>query len=150
VGWPPTRRVSPRTQLTTTEQMTSPEPCHCLPPARLSAPLADVLIAFACGSLAPGRRTDTNHGRGHGLYCTTHTPSCGRDHTTTINYCAVQSQPGTSYTSQDYDSISVIDSSSPSARKRKPTKQRKPNRHNNRHNKANVRAMNSFSAGSRL
>ena len=42
---------------------------------------------MACGSLEPGRRTDTTHGRGHGLYCTTHTPSCGRDHTTTINYC---------------------------------------------------------------
>jgi hypothetical protein len=44
-------------------------------------------VSLACGSLEPGRRTDTTHGRGHGLYCTTHTPSCGRDHTTTINYC---------------------------------------------------------------
>ena len=44
-------------------------------------------MSLACGSLAPGRRTDTTHGRGHGLYCTAHTPSCGRDHTTTINYC---------------------------------------------------------------
>jgi hypothetical protein len=51
---------------------------------------------------------------------------------------AVTSQPETSYTSQDYDSISVIDSlSSPSAPKRKSTKQRKPNRHNNRHNRTN-------------
>ena len=51
---------------------------------------------------------------------------------------AVTSQPETSYTSQDYDSISVIDSlSSPSDPKRKSTKQRKPNRHNNRHNRTN-------------
>jgi hypothetical protein len=63
---------------------------------------------------------------------------------------AVQSQPRTSYTSNDYDSISVIDSSSPSAPKRKPTKKRKPNRHNNRHHKEDARAMDSFSAGSRL
>ena len=62
----------------------------------------------------------------------------------------VTSQPGTSYTSQDYDSISVIDSSSPSAPKRKSVKQRKPHRHNNRHNRANVRAIDSFSGGSKL
>ncbi len=47
----------------------------------------DSQVSLACGSLAPGRRTDTTHWRGHGLYCTTHTSSCGRDHTTTINYC---------------------------------------------------------------
>ena len=58
---------------------------------------------------------------------------------------AITSQPETSYTSQDYDSILVIDSSSPSDPKRKSTKQRKPNRHNNRHNKTN-----SFSGGSKL
>ena len=46
--------------------------------------------------------------------------------------------------------ISVIDSSSPSAQKRKPTKKRKPNRHNNRHHKEDARAMDSFTAGSRL
>ncbi len=63
---------------------------------------------------------------------------------------AVTSQPGTSYTPNDYDSISVIDSSSPSAPKQKPKKKRKPNRHNNRHHKEDARAMDSFSAGSRL
>jgi len=62
----------------------------------------------------------------------------------------VTSQPRTSYTSNDYDSISVIDSSSPSVPKRKPTKKRKPNRHNNRHHKEDARAMDSFNAGSRL
>jgi hypothetical protein len=63
---------------------------------------------------------------------------------------AVTSQPGTSYTSNNYDSISAIDSSSPNAPKRKSTKKRKPNRHNNRHHKEDARAMDSFSAGSRL
>ena len=58
---------------------------------------------------------------------------------------AVTSHPGTSYASQDYDSILVMDSSNPIAPKRKSTKQRKPNRHNNRHNKTN-----SFSGGSKL
>ena len=63
---------------------------------------------------------------------------------------AVTSQPGTSYTSNNYDSISAIDSSSPNAPKRKSTKKRKPHRHNNRHHKEDARAMDSFSAGSRL
>ena len=63
---------------------------------------------------------------------------------------AVTSQPGTSYTSNNYDSISAIDSSSPNAPKRKSTKKRKPHRHNNRHHKQDARAMDSFSAGSRL
>jgi len=47
----------------------------------------DSQVSLACGSLASGWRTTTTHGRGHGLYCTTHTPSCGHDHTTTIHYC---------------------------------------------------------------
>ena len=48
---------------------------------------------------------------------------------------AVQSQPRTSY-----DSIPVIDSSSPSAPKQKHTKKRKPNRHPNRHHSRDDRS----------
>jgi hypothetical protein len=55
--------------------------------AGVALPRVGLASVLGCGSLAPGRRTDTTHGRGHGLYCTAHTPSCGRDHTTTINYC---------------------------------------------------------------
>jgi hypothetical protein len=67
--------------------------CGCPPSPRcavagvslLRVGLVSVLVVRK--PLDPGRRTDTTHGRGHDLYCTTHTPSCGRDHTTTINYC---------------------------------------------------------------
>jgi hypothetical protein len=87
-----------------------------------------------------GSLTDTSPGQTNAKKCI----QVGRD-----TY-AVTSQPGTSYTSQDYDSLSVIDSSSPGTPKRKSVRRLKPHRHNNRHSRADVRAMDSFSCGSKL
>ena len=72
----------------------------------------------AAGTYDGGSPTDTSPNQPDTKKCI----QVGRD-----TY-GVQSQPRTSY-----DSIPVIDSSSPSAPKQNHTKKRKPNRHTNRH-----------------
>ena len=79
----------------------------------------------AAGTYDGGSPTDTSPNQPDTKKCI----QVGRD-----TY-AVQSQPRTSY-----DSIPVIDSSSPSAPKQKHTKKRKPNRHNNRHHSRDDRS----------